>query len=160
MDGQFGNAAVLQCLRQIHDNQVLFIPSKAGLDGNGRLHRIDHRAGDFQQAVRRLQQSSPCTFARYFLHRATEIDVDKVRLRLLHYLRRVRHRHGVFAVNLYRHGALRVAYLQLADSGRHITHQRVGIDELGIDPIRAKPLAEQAKSRVRNILHGGKVQHN
>ena len=160
MDSQLGNAAVLQRLRQIHDNQMLLIPSKAGLDGNRRLHCIDHRTGDFQQTVGRLQQACTRTFTRHFLHRTTEVDIDKVRLCLLHYLRRIRHRHGVFAVNLYRHGPLRVAYLQLTDSGCHIAYQRVGIDELRIDPIRAKPLAEQAKSGVSNILHGGKIQHN
>ena len=42
MDGQRLDATVLQLLGQRGDNQLLVIPSQAGLDGYGQLHGLHH----------------------------------------------------------------------------------------------------------------------
>ena len=46
---QFGNAAILQRLRQVHYDTVVVVPAETRLDRYGRMHCVHHRAGDTEQ---------------------------------------------------------------------------------------------------------------
>ena len=40
----------------------------------------------------------------------------------------------------------------------YIPHERIGIDEFGIDPIGAVAFAQSPKSGIRDIFHWGEIQ--
>ena len=47
---------------------------------------------------------------------------------------------------------------QFAGGRSNIPHERVGIDELGIDTIGSVALAERTEGRIRDVLHGSEKQ--
>ena len=48
MDGEGGNAAVLQLLGKVGDDELLGVPSEAGFYGDGGIDRLHHLARDVE----------------------------------------------------------------------------------------------------------------
>ena len=149
-------AAVLQLLGQRDDDPVFRVPSQTGLGGDGHTDGIDHGTGDGEHARNVLQETRTGSLAGHTLHGTAEIDVQHVGTRLLHHnLRRIAHRHGILAVDLYRDGTFLVADTEFVQTLAHHADQRVGGHKLGIDHRGAHPAAKQTETDVRNVFHRG-----
>ena len=85
-----------------------------------------------------------------------EIDVQYVRMCLLHDTRRFYHSVRILAVYLYGYGAFFVTDVQLLFGLADGTYQCVARHKLGVHHIRSETFAHQSESRVGHIFHGGK----
>ena len=105
------------------------------------MNGIDDRLGDLEHFWYIFEQTCACSFARYFLDRTAEIDIDEIGMSLLNDTCGVGHTLGVTSVDLDRHGTLFVVDGEFAGRGRYIAHQSVGVHELRIDAIGSETLA-------------------
>ena len=121
------------------------------------MDSVNYRAGDFQHFGHVAEQSCAGAFARHFLYRTTEIDVNEVRFRLFNDKRCIAHSFGLTAVDLYRNRPLRIRDGQFACGRGDVANERVGIDELGIDAIRAVTLAQRTEGGIGHVLHGSEI---
>ena len=153
VDGQRLDAAVLQLLGQLGDDELVLVPAQARLHGNGQLHGVHHLLGDLQQFGDVLQHAGAGALASHLLHRTAEVQVDEVWTGLLNDLGRLDHCLHVAAVDLNAHGALFVADGELLLGGLHVANQGFSAHKLGIDHRGAKALAQQAEANVGNIFH-------
>src|SRR5574344_1455248 len=135
VDGERLYAAVLQLLCQRGDNQFVTAPAQPGFDGDGDADRLDHLACDVEHQRDVAQHARTGTLARHLLYRTAEIEVDDIRMRLLHNLCSLDHRLYVAPVNLDAHGALLVADGEFLHRTVDGAYQRFGAYELGVDPI-------------------------
>lgn len=121
---------------------LLMAPSEACLDSHRRAYGLDYLARDVEQLRDILQHSSSSSFRCYLLDRASEVDVDDVRMCLVfHYLSCFHHCFGVTSVDLYSYRALFVAYGELVDGAFDGTHQCFGAYEFGIYHLCSETLA-------------------
>ena len=134
----------------------LRVPTQAGLHRYRRLHRLYHLTCYLKQQRDVLQHTGAGSLTSHFLHRTTEVDVDDVRLCLLHDASRLHHRVDVATVNLYAHRTLLVADGKLAQRGVDGAHKSFCAHKLGVDHRRAITLAKMAKANVRNVFHRSK----
>ena len=158
MNGQRLDATILQLFSQLGDDELLVVPAEARLHRDGQADRLHHLLRHLQQLRNVLQHTRPGTLPGHLLHRTAEVQVDEVRSRLLHNLRRLDHRLHVAPVNLYAHGPLLVTDGQLADSRLHIAHQRLCRDKLRINHRRPEPLTQHPEAQIGHILHGSQKQ--
>ena len=164
VDGEFLDAAILESFGEIHDKGCAirqikrgFIPSEARLAGDGCMDGVDHGTCDIEHFRDIPQESGACTFTRYFLDRAAEIDINKVRMSGLDDPCRVRHRFGFTAVDLDGYGALFVMDRQLAGRRSDVPNKGIGVHKFRIDSIRSVTLAEHSEGRIRYVLHRSQI---
>ena len=162
VDGEFLDAAILESFGEIHDKGCAirqieggFIPSEARLAGDRCMDGIDDSTCDIKHFRDIPQESGACPLTRYFLDRAAEIDIDKVRMSGLDDPCRVRHRFGFTAVDLDGYGALFVMDRQLAGRRSDVPNKGIGVHKFRIDSIRSVTLAEHSEGRIGDILHRG-----
>jgi hypothetical protein len=105
------------------------------------MNGIDDRLGDLEHFWYIFEQTCTCSFARYFLDRTAEIDIDEIGMSLFDYTRSIRHTLGVTSVDLDSYGSLGIMDGEFAGRGRYIAHQSVGVHELRIDAIGSETLA-------------------
>ena len=148
MDSEFLNTAVLESFGKINDEgcsigqiEARFIPTKAGFAGDGSVNGIDNRFGDLEHFWYIFEQTCACSFARHFLNRTSEIDIDEIGMSLLDYTRSIRHTLGVTSVDLDGDRSLGIMDGEFASRGSYIAYQSIGVHELRIDAIGAETLA-------------------
>ena len=160
VDSEFLDAAVLESFGEIHDKGCAirqieggFIPSEARLAGDGCMDGIDDSTCDIEHFRDIPQESGACPLTRYFLDRAAEIDIDKVRMSGLDDPCRVRHRFGFTTVDLDGYGALFVMDSEFTGRRSDIPNKGIGVHKFRIDSIRSVTLAEHSEGRIGDILH-------
>ena len=156
--GQSRYAAILQLLGQLYDNLRVMVPAQPCLHGDRHLHGIDDPARNSQHLGYIAQHAGAGAFAGDLLHRAAEVDVYHIGMRLLAEPGCLYHRLGEAAVYLYRYGTLGIDDVQLALCCRYVPHQSIGRHKLGIYHIGAKLLAHQPERGIGYIFHGSQ-QH-
>ena len=114
--------------------------------------------GDVQHQRDIAQHPGAGTLARHALHGTAEVQVDDIGLCLLHNPGGLDHRVHVAAIDLYGHGTLGLADVQLLLRLADGTYQGIGGHELGVHHICPELLAHQAESGVGDIFHRGE-QH-
>ena len=181
VNGEFLDSAVLQALRQIDNeigrayprplpegkggkpkriitrDEIFLIPSEAGFCCYRCVHRIDDGFGDLQHLRYVFEQSSSGSFSGHFLHRAAEINIDKVGFGRLYDTCRISHRFGFPSVYLNGYRSLRIVNRQFACRRSDIAHQGIGVHKLRINTIRSVAFAEHAEGWIGNILHGSEI---
>ena len=131
------------------------IPAQAGFYGDGNLHRIDYRAGDFEHQRNVLKHARSCSLTSHPLHGTAEVQVQDVGARLLYYFGGFDHRCRVASIYLYGYGAFFVADVQFLFRFADGAYQRVGRYEFGVHHVGTEAFAHQSESRVGNVLHRG-----
>ena len=159
VDGQGGNAGVLERLGEVDDRHGLRAVGQAGLDGDGERGATHHGGGDFQHLGNILQDAAAGTAARHLAHGASPVDVHKVGLGTLHHLEAAQQLLLVGAENLYADGTLSVREAHLAQALLGIAVQGLGGDELGHQPVGAHLLAELAERHIGHIVHRRETYH-
>ena len=127
------------------------------LQGIGGEYRIDDGFGDLQHLRYVFEQSSSGSFSGHFLHRAAEINIDKVGFGRLYDTCRISHRFGFPSVYLNGYRSLRIVNRQFACRRSDIAHQGIGVHKLRINTIRSVAFAKHAEGRIGNILHGSEI---
>ena len=155
VDGQCGNAAVLQLLGQIDDDLMVGIPAQPGFYGNRYFHGIYYGAGDFKHFRNILQHSGTGAFSGYFLYGASEVDVQYVGTCFFYDSCGSYHGFGVFTVYLYGNGAFFIANRELLRGFIDRTYQCVARNKLGVYHICSKLFTHQTESGIGHILHRG-----
>ena len=158
MNGKCLYATVLQLLGQLGNDELLMVPAKACLHGDGQTDGLDHLLRNLQQLGNVLEHACTSALAGHLLDGAAEVEVDEVRACLLHNLGCLDHRVDVATVDLYAHRPFVVADGQLADGGVDIADEGLGGDELRVDHCCAKALTKHAEADVRDVLHGRQEQ--
>ena len=153
--GQGLDSAILQLLGQFDNYLALIIPSQTGLDCNGNLYRIHHRTGNLQHLGYVLQHTGAAALACHLLDRTAKVQVQYIRPGSLNHLGGTYHSLRILTVNLDSHRALLITDGQFLHGTVNLTYQGIARHKLGIDHIGPEPLAEQAESGIRNILHRG-----
>ena len=122
MNGQSLDAAVLKTLGKVNDKRrsvgqkkMLFVPSKTGLNCNGRVWNCLHDClCYFEDARNVLQHTCSGTFAGDLLDRTAKVDVEHIGMSLFNNNTcRLSHRLDVFTINLYGNGSFLRADLKL-----------------------------------------------
>ena len=153
VDGERLDSAILQLLGKLGDDEVLAIPTQSGFHGYGHIHRLHHFSCNIQHQRNISEHSGSRTFSGNLLHRATEVNINHIRLRLFHNLGSFHHILGGSAVNLNAHRALLIAYRKLADCALDASHQGFCRYELSINHGSSESLAEHAKANIRYVFH-------
>ena len=153
VNGQCRNAAILQLLCQVHYYFMIGIPSQSGFHGDRYFDCIYHGTGYFQHLGDILQHAGSGPFPCYFLYRATEVDIQYIRLCFFYNPGGTHHGFRVFTVYLNGDGAFFIADGQFLSGFIDGTYQSITRDELGVYHIGSKLFAHQAKSGVSDILH-------
>lgn len=153
VNGERLDAAVLQSFCQIGYDEIVGVPSKARLHGDGRVYCLHHIACYVEQQRYVLQHSGSCSLASHLLHGAAEVDVDDVGMHFFNDACRFDHRFYVAPVYLNAHGAFLIANVQLAQGGVDRTYQCLGTYKLGVYHRCSEALAQMAEAYVGDILH-------
>ena len=153
MDGERTDATVLQLFSERGDDKVVGVPSQSSLHRHGQVHRLHHLPCDLQEQRNVLQHSGAGTLARHLFHRAAEVDVDDIRVRLFHNTCRLYHRSHIPAINLYAHRTLFVRDIEFGLSRFHRPHQSLGTHKLSVNHRGTKPFTQHSKTDIRYILH-------
>lgn len=153
VNGECLDAAILQSFCQIGYDEIVGVPSKARLHGDGRVYCLHHIACYVEQQRYVLQHSGSGSLASHLLHGASEVDVDDVGVHFLNDASRLDHRLYVASVYLNAYGSLLVADVQLAQGGVDRAHQCLGTDKLGVYHRCSESLAQMAEANVGDILH-------
>ena len=153
MDGQGGDAAVLELLGKFDDYLVLVVPAQPCLYRDGDADCLYHFAGNLKHFRDVAEHSGAGSLAGHFLHGAAEIDVEHVGSGLLHHPGGLDHRSRLAAINLDGRGALRRFYVELARGGGDVADQGVGADKLAVGHVGPELLAYEPERLVGHILH-------
>ena len=162
VNGQCLDATVLKSLGKINNEgcsvrqkEMLLVPSKTGLNRNrGVWNCFYDSLCDVENAWNILQHACSGTFAGNLLDWTTKVDVEYVRMCLIHYdTGRLAHRLDIFAVNLYGDRSFFRADLQFQQAFVHHSDEGVARHELRIDHSCPHLSTKQAKADVRHILH-------
>ena len=155
MDGECLDATVLQLLGQVLDDEVVHVPSQAGLRRDGCAgHGIDYGTCDGEHLRHVLQESGAGALAGHLLHRAAEVEVEHVRPRMVHDdAGRLAHGIDILAVYLHGHGTLVVADAKFLQALVHQPDEGVAGHEFGIDHSGSHLPAQQAETDICDILH-------
>ena len=160
VDGEGGDAGVLQALGQLDDDLGTLVPAETGLDGHRLPDGFDDGPGDGDHLVGILHHAAAGAPAGDFRDRAAEVDVDEVGAVATRDFRGtvghpggIDHRLGDAAVDLDADGGFFRGGLHLGDGLDGVADQAVGGDEFGIDEAGTLLFAEDAERGVRDVLH-------
>ena len=124
----------MELFGQRHDDFLRSVPTQTGFDRDGQFHCVDHSTGNLQHERHVLQHARTGSFAGHALHRTTEIKVDDVGMgALFDNLGGVANGNGVFAVDLYDHGALFVTHGEFVETATHHAYEGVGRHKFRVD---------------------------
>ncbi len=158
MDCQRLYAAVLQARCKLGDYLVFAVPAEACLDCHRDVDCFHHSLCDGEHLFRIAQHSCSRTFSCHLLHRASEVDVEYVRARLLYNLCRLHHSLWFATIDLYCHGAFAVVDSEFAGCGIDVAHECLCRHEFRIDHRCPLLTAYQPERRVSDIFH--RSQHH
>ena len=160
VDGQGGDARVLQPFGKADDALGVLVPAQPRLDGDGDADGLDHGLGDAQQLGDVAQHAGSGALARNLFDGAAEVDVEQFGPGLFDNARRLDHGLHLAAVDLDAHGAFAAEDVQLAARAFDVANQGVGTDELGVHEVGAILLAERAEGHVGDVFHGRQQQRH
>ena len=147
-------AGIFHPPREIGGVDLVGIPSRAHLDGDGNLHRARHRPDDIGGVRRFAHQAAPGVVLRDLRHRASHVDVDDVGADAFDDLRGRRHLFRIAAEDLNRDRPLFFGVLRVFERAIDPAHQPLGAHHLADDQTApALPLHETAECRVRHARH-------
>ena len=158
VDGECLYSAILQLLGKLGDDEVIAIPTQSGFHGYGHVDRFYYFSGDVEHQRNIAEHSGSGTLSGNLLHRATEVNINHIWLRLFHNLGSFHHVLGGATVNLNAHRALLIAYRKLADGALDASYQGFCRYELSINHSSSKSLAEHAKANIRYVFHRGEEE--
>ncbi|CDA55788.1 unknown [Prevotella sp. CAG:604] len=153
VDGECLDSAVLQLLSQVGNDEVVIIPTQSGFHGYRHIDCFHHFSCNIQHQRNIAEHTSSSALSSHFLDRATEVDVNHVRMSLFYNLCSFHHILGGAAVNLNAHRAFLIAYRKLADGALDASHQGFCRYELSINHSCSESLAEHAKTNIRHVFH-------
>ena len=153
VDGERLDSAILQLLGKLGDDEVLAIPTQSGFHGYGHIYRLHHFSCNIQHQWDISEHSGSGTLSGNLLHRAAEVNINHIWLRLFHDLGSFHHILGGATINLNAHRALLIAYRKLVDSTLDASHQGFRRYELSINHGSSESLAEHAKANIRYVFH-------
>jgi len=153
VDGERLYSAILQLLGKLGDDEVLAIPSQSGFYGYGHVDRFYYFSCNVEHQGDISEHSGSGTLSGNLLHRATEVNVNHIRLSLFYDFGSFHHILCGSAINLNAHRALFIAYRKLADSTLDASHQGFRRYELSINHGGSESLAEHAKANIRYVFH-------
>ena len=154
VDCQSPDAHILQTLGNILYDDMLAVPAQARLGSDRQLHGIHHLPRHLDHQGDIPEQPGARSLLGYPLDRATEIQVNEIRLHLFHNPRRLNHRIHKAAVYLDGNRAFTIINGQLLQGFINGTHQRVRRNKLRIKPICPECLAKLPERRIGHIFHG------
>ena len=158
MNRQCFRATILDAFGQIDDNAVFVVPTQSGFYRHwyAVAHPIHHSFHDVEHQIGRLQHARAGTFARYFFHRTTKIQIQYIGVRRFHHdLRGFGHCARITSVDLNGHGAFVVTNGEFLERFVDHSHQSIGGHKFGVDHRRAESSAEETETDVGHVLHGG-----
>ena len=153
VDGERLDSAILQLLGKLGDDEVLAIPTQSGFHSYRHVYRLYHLSCNIQHQWDISEHSGSCTLSCNLLYRATEVNINYIRLRLFYDFGSFHHILCGSAVNLNAHRALFIAYRKLADCALDASHQGFRRYELSINHGGSESLAEHAKTNIRYVFH-------
>ncbi len=154
MNGERGDAAILQLLGKVHDVLAGVVPAQARLHRDGDIDGTHHGTRDVEQQRDVAQHACAGTLACHLFHRAAKVDVDDLGGSLLRDARRLDHGVHVATIDLDGSRTLTRIDVQLAHRAADAPHQRLGAHKLGVDHVGTLLAAYQAKRRIGDVLHG------
>ena len=126
MHSQSLDAAILQLLCECAYYFGVAIPSQTGLHCNRNVDSAHHRTRDLKHFRNIAQHTCSSALAGHFLHRASEVDIEDVRLGIGYYSGGFHHWLDLAAVDLDGSGALPFGYMQFAGCCCDIADQSIG----------------------------------
>lgn len=150
------DAAVLKPGPEVADYLIFAVPPQTGLDRNRDADRFHHLQRDGKHFRDIAQHSGAGAFGCHFLYGASEINIEKIRPRLLHDFRGFDHRFGLASVNLDCHGALALVDMKLARGGIDIAYQSLGRNKFGINELSPHFAAYKPERGIRDVFHRSK----
>ena len=153
VNGERGDAHVLQAQCDLLDVLRLLVPAQPRFDGHGLAHRLHDPARhlDHQRHVAHHARSGAAPGD--FLHRAAEVDVYDVGTGRFGHAGRFDHRFDQVAVKLDAHGTLRRVDFEFFERLGRVADQPVRRNEFRVDHVGPEPLAHVAERRVGHVFH-------
>ena len=153
-----GDAHVLQALGDVDNLAVLVIVAEACLHRHRRVDRFHHGFGDGHHLRDVVHDARACAFRGHLFHRTAEIDVDDVGVGSLSITRRFHHRFYGITEDLNTHWSFKLFEIKLFYAFHRVTDETISGDELRIDHVGTKQLADITERWVGDILHGGQQE--
>ena len=153
VDGQGGDAHVLQAFGDVDDFAVRVIVTEACLDRHRCLYRLHHSFSDGHHLRDVVHDARAGTFRSHLLYRTTEVDVDDIRVGRLGITRRLHHRIDGVAEDLNAHGTFHLLKIEFLDAFHRVADKAVGGDEFRVHHVGAKEFADITERRVRHVFH-------
>ena len=122
------------------------------------MHGVHDLARHFHHEGDVAEQPCACAFLGDALDGASEIEVNEVGVRLLDDTRRLNHGVDETPVYLDGYGAFGVIDGEFFQRFVDRTHESVGGDEFGVEPVGAEFFAKLAEGGIGDILHGREHQ--